>query len=292
MIKDLSEIHKPVLVYEILDILHITPEDKIIDATLGAGGHTLEFLKKGAKTLSLETDPKMLKLARKRIGDSEAILEHANFIHIKEIAHKYGFSPVKGILFDLGISSFHLDEDERGFSFKNENAPLDMRLDPGNMEVKASTLLNVLREDQLKEMFMVSMPPATAKKLAQKICEKRKNKNFSKMGDLTALFAKRKPGKIHPATRAIMALRIAVNSELENLTVALDRSFDLLGPKGKIVVISFHSGEDRIVKNRFKSWEKLGWGLGQGPIKPSEDERVQNPRSRSAVMRVFEKNFS
>jgi len=292
VIKNLSEIHKPVLVEEVFKVLHITPEDKIIDATLGVGGHTKEFLKKGAKTLSLETDPKMLKLAQKRIDVDKAILEHANFVHIKEIAHKYGFTSVKGILFDLGISSFHFDEDKRGFSFKDENAQLDMRLDPTNMDIKAATLLNVLRQDQLINMFVVSMPAVSAKKLAQKICDKREEKKFTKVGDFTALFGRGKPGKIHPATRAMMALRIAVNSELENLSLALDRAYELLSTSGKIVVISFHSGEDRIVKNKFKTWQKLGWGHGQGPIKSSELERAQNPRSRSAIMRVFEKNFS
>jgi len=291
--KDLSNIHKPVLVDEILDVLHITPGDKLIDATLGVGGHTLEFLNIGAKTLSLEADLKMLELAKERLKQEDgATLVHANFVDIKEIAHKHGFTPVDGILFDLGISSFHLDEDDRGFSFKDSEAPLDMRLDKDKYAVTAADLLNVLRLDQLTKLFLVSMPHSSAKSLAKKVEEKRKDKRFLKVGDLLALFSPGKSGKIHPATRAMMALRIAVNTELENLAVALDRAYELLSKNGKLIVISFHSGEDRIVKDKFRTWQKLGWGHGQGPIKPSEDERGKNPRSRSAVMRVFEKDFS
>lgn len=298
MNKDLTSSHLPVLVSEVLEALHITPEAKIIDATLGAGGHTLEFLRQGAAVLALETDPKMYALAQERLKQespsfgTESILVHANFVDIKKIAQEHSFSPVKGILFDLGISSYHLDQDLRGFSFKDPDAPLDMRLDQSRQEVKAADLLNILRFEQLVDMFLISMPYKSAKILAEKVISQRQEQKFFRVGDLLTLFGKGRPGKIHPATRAMMALRIIVNCELENLTLALERAYELLMPKGKLAVISFHSGEDRVVKNKFKSWKKLGWGRTQGPIKPGLDERTANPRARSASLRIFEKEFS
>lgn len=282
--------HKSVLLKEAIDALHIKTGGWYIDATLGAGGHTIEILKRGGKVLSIEADERMIEVAKEKVQEacpasefsfgSDYIFENDNFRNILRVAQRHSLSQVDGILFDLGISSVHLDNDTRGFSFKDESAPLDMRLSPETQMVKASDLLNSLSEKNLAALFLEGMSFPEAKRLAQKVVNKRDLKPLNNVSDFLDIVGREKKGKIHPATRPFMALRIAVNSEIETLKDALADSISLLKDGGHLIVISFHSGEDKVVKETFKKSEL---------IIPTEEEISQNPRARSAKMRVFEK---
>ena len=181
--------HTSVLLKESVDSLHIQNGAKYIDATLGAGGHTEEILRRGGLVLGIEADPKMLEIARKRVGEACPTLFLGNFRDIASIAHEHGFEKVSGVLFDLGISSVHLDSDPRGFSFRNPNASLDMRLNTEAQGVTAADLLNSLDKTQLTILF-------ESKLIAQKVVESRKNKPFESVGDFLSLFGQ-KWGKIH-----------------------------------------------------------------------------------------------
>jgi 16S rRNA (cytosine1402-N4)-methyltransferase len=273
--------HESVLLKESIDSLHIQKGGKYIDATLGGGGHTLEIVKRDGRVLGIEADPKMLAVAKRRTSGSRPVLVLGNFRDIASIAKANGFEKVLGVLFDLGISSVHLDSDDRGFSFRNEDVPLDMRLDQSRQGVTASDLLNSLNTGQLTLLF-------ESKRIAEAIVAERRLKPFEKVSDFLGLFGP-KTGKIHPATKAFMMLRIAVNSEYENLEVALSGAFDLLLSSGKLVVISFHSGEDRIVKRLFREFGESGRARVEKLILPTLAEVKANPRSRSAKMRVLTK---
>lgn len=272
----MNKYHEPVLLDEVIKHLHIKKFGKYIDCTLGAGGYTKAILENGGNVLGIDTDESMLKIARENLKDAKGshILVQGNFKDIKKIAEENGFTQVDGIVFDLGVSNIHFMDKKRGFSFRNPEAHLDMRLDPKSQGLKASDLLNVLREDQLKEMFGSS--------LTKKIAEFRKSKKFEKVGDFLNLFPEKKPGeKINPATKAFLALRITVNSELDNLKVALPQAWNLLKSHGQLVIVSFHSLEDKIVKDFFKSKEF---------IRASAQEVKRNPKARSAILRNKEKN--
>lgn len=268
--------HESVMVREVLENLHLKTGSKYIDATLGTGGHTFEIIKAGGEVLGIEADPEMLAIARKRLG-TKAKLILGNFLNIDKIAGKEGFEKVSGILFDLGVTNIHLTDDARGFSFSNPDNPLDMRINPAAQGVKALDLMNILRQDQLEELFGVTMEKGGARWLVKRVLERRP---MSKVGDfLQACTGLRgKPG-ISPATLPFLALRIAVNSELDNLGEALPKAFNLLLKGGRMVILTFHSGEDRIVKNFNKGLLVL----------PSKEETIKNPRARSAKMRVIEK---
>lgn len=276
---------------------------KVIDATLGTGGYTLRLCNMGADVLGIDADESMLEIARKRLEDAcpapdkkvggSFKLVHANFKDIDNIAEKNGFSPADGIVFDLGVSNLQLTGKKRGFSFSQKDAPLDMRLDPGTQGTKASDLLNALREDQLHEMFEKVLSYKKAKKLSHEVVEKRKEAPIETVGDFllitTRIFERR--GKLHPATKPFLALRMATNSELENLEEALSKAVNILNGVGRLVVVSFHSGEDEIVKNFFKKMEREGEVkiLTRSPISPSEVEVNKNPKARSAKLRAVEK---
>ncbi len=271
--------HVPVLLKEVIEELHIKNQGKYIDATLGAGGYTKAILDAGGEVLGIDADLSMLRIAKKNLKSEKVKLVHGNFKDLKKIAEENNFTVVDGIVFDLGVSNFHFSDETRGFSFKNPEALLDMRLDPESNSVKASDLLNVLREDQLREMF--------GNKFAKKIVEFRKVKRFEKVGNFLSLFPEKRIGKIHPATKAFLALRIAVNSELDNLREVLPQAYELLGSGGRLVIVSFNSDEDRIVKQYFTSF--AGAGKKQEMIKPTEEEINRNQKSRSAVLRVITK---
>ncbi len=283
----MTNYHETVLVEEVIEALHIKNQANYIDATLGNGGHTIEILKLGGQVLGIERDPEMIEITKKRLG-GESIptsrwkLVRGNFIDIDTIAEENNWKPVSGILFDLGVTNLHLKSLERGFSFENPEAILDMRLDPNTQGVKAADILNVLREDQLEEMFATVMEPGHARWLTKRVVEKRNQELFKTVGDLLEVCKGLKTGKanIHEATLPFLALRITVNSELDNLKVALDKAFNLLEKGGWLVVISFHSGEDKIVKE-FLKYSKL--------IVPSEKELLVNRRARSARLRILQK---
>jgi len=274
------------MVDEAVTELHIKSQANYIDATLGTGGHAFEILKNGGRVLGIDMDPEMIKIAKERLSkefDGENFkLVNDNFVNIDSIAKENGWTNVDGILFDLGVSNLHLKDLERGFSFENPESDLDMRLNSNSQGVKASDLLNVLRGDQLTEMFMVTVDPGPARWLSSRILKSRELAKIETVGDFLEICKGLRTGKtgLSEATLPFLALRIAVNSELDNLRVVLPKAYEVLGNGGRMVVISFHSGEDRIVKDFIKDSEITT---------PSQEEIYENPRARSAKMRVIEK---
>lgn len=262
--------------------------EKYIDATVGGGGHAVEILKRGGKVLGLDVDPEAIEQVKRILN---IILVRGNFAHLQEIAQECGFDCVAGILFDLGVSSHQLLTTERGFSFTSD-APLDMRMDP-DLEVTAADLVNGLRKEELYELFYKLGEERFAWTIARAIVRARSLRSIKTCKELAGVIVGAKSNqkrfeRIHPATRCFQALRIAVNDELNNLKAVLPQAVNLLKPGGRLVVISFHSLEDRIVKNFFKERADLQT-LTKKPIRPSSAEVEINPRSRSAKMRVGEK---
>lgn len=302
MTREIPKSHESVLICEVLDAFEIKGKaplniiGKYIDATLGYGGHALALAQNGMSVLGIEVDSESLIYAQKRFQSQDLdfkLLVQGNFTEIKEISEKYNFSNVDGILFDLGVNNLQLMSKTRGFSFLYPESELDMRLDPKTQKLKGSDLLNILRKDQLQELFRKTCNRFESQRLSQIICDFRKGKPIKKVGDFLTICQKvfLKKGKIHSATKAFLALRIAVNSELENLNEVLPKAFLLLKPKGRLVVISFHSGEDRIVKEFYKNMEvkKKGVIVNKDPIIPSLEEIERNNKARSAKLRILEK---
>lgn len=285
-----NNFHQPVLLKEVLDFLNVQMDGEYIDCNLGGGGHTLEILRKGGRVLGIDMDEEALGL---KIEDDNFTGERGNFVNLDKLAERNNFKEVKGVLFDLGLSSNQLEKGERGFSFLNEG-PLDMRMDK-TLGVRAMDLINGLNEGELRELFLKLGEEERARIIAKKIVERRKTKPIETTGELADLVAqvlgRRHDQKIHPATKIFQALRIAVNDELNSLSEVLPKALEVLNPGGRIVVISFHSLEDRIVKNFFKAMEEKGVAkiLTPKPLEASEEEIAQNPRSRSAKLRVLEK---
>jgi len=264
----------------------------VIDATVGFGGHSKEILKYNVSLLGIDADEESVQVAKENLSGQKAKLVRGNFKDIERIAREKGFSKVDGILFDLGVNFYQLTDQKRGFSFNYPKADLDMRLDRKNQSLTASDLLNGLREDQLVSLFSEVLDLREAKRVSREVTRLRVLKNFKRVGDFLEIFdAPRKSKRIHPSTKAFMALRMAVNSEIDNLKEALLKSVDLLKKGGRLVVISFHSGEDRVIKNFGKEMEEKGVlkVLTNKPISPSEKELKLNPRSRSAKLRAFER---
>ncbi|MBI2268273.1 MAG: 16S rRNA (cytosine(1402)-N(4))-methyltransferase RsmH [Candidatus Blackburnbacteria bacterium] len=306
--------HKSVLLKEVIDFLDVRPGKKYIDATIGGGGHTEAILKAGGEVLGFDQDPDSLKLAYKRLSllQKQACpdryqtvpvpgvfkLVHSNFFRLREVVSRENFKPVHGALFDLGFASFQVDDPGRGLSFLKEG-PLDMRLDP-TLGVKAADLINGLSEKQIAQLFWEFGEERASRVIAQAIVKRRLEKHFETTVELAELVgnAKLKTGNerretkgIHPATRVFMALRIVVNSEFENLRAALPQAVEILEEGGRLAVISFHSGEDRIVKNFIRNQAQRGFLkiLTKKPVVASDEERGENPRARSAKLRVAEK---
>jgi len=287
--------HQSVMVGQVVDQLHVKKGSSYIDATLGTGGHTLEIANKGGMVLGIDADLEMITVAKKRMKGLKNIkLVQGNFVTIDQIAKENDFPEVDGILFDLGVSNIHLKNLERGFSFENPEADLDMRLDPNTQGVKASDLLNVLREDQIEDLFAVTLEPGAAKWITGRVLHSRAAKPISKVSDLLEICEGLKTGKtgLREGTLPFLALRIAVNSELDNLREVLPKAFDLLKPEGRIVVISFHSKEDEIVKEFFKekNLRLQARLITFSPVRASITEVSVNRRARSAKMRVIEKS--
>jgi len=284
-------LHVPVLLDEVIDVLNIKKNKRFIDATLGAAGHTIEILKRGGQVLGIDMDAEMLDISKKRLNlscpDALVTLVQGNFRDIDVIAEAHDFFKVDGILMDLGISSVHIDSLKRGFSFKNPKAPLDMRLSK-NQGIKAADLLNGLREDQIFSLFSDYLDYKEAKYLSKKIVEKRKIRPFSSVGSFLEILPENTRNKdINFATLPLMVLRIAVNSEINNLVESLPKALNLLENNGILAVITFHSGEDKVVKNVFSNWERENKGKSFGPISPKDEEVKMNKRSRSAKLRYF-----
>ena len=292
--------HIPVLKKEVLEIFQPKRNQNFIDATLGEGGHTFAILEKIApkgKVLTIELTPELIEKV-KRKAEKLALRERiifvkGNFSEIKKIARNFKFEP-DGILFDLGLSSWHLEEAGRGFSFKREEI-LDMRFDP-SQNLKAVDILNSFSEEKLTEIFKNFSQERWAKKIAKEIINFRKKEKILTTKQLVEILRKAVPfwyqrRKRNFYQRIFQGLRIAVNKELENLKVALKGSLEILKKGGKLGVISFHSLEDRIVKNFFKEKEKEGKLkiLTKKPISPSKKEILINKKARSAKLRVAQK---
>lgn len=301
----MNKFHQPVLLKETIEYLKVKKNGKYIDATVGGGGHAQAILKLGGKILGVDCDPEALNSAREYLTtacparrsldeggpDPSWRLFRGNFKDLTRIAAENDFSDVDGVLFDLGVSSYQLETPKRGFSF-NIQAPLDMRMDP-NSKVTAADLVNGLNKNELKKLFQKFGEEKLAGRLAEAIINARRLKPIESCRQLAEIILEVKPkkGKIHPATRVFQALRIAVNDELNNLKEALPAALEVLKTGGRLVVISFHSGEDRIVKDFFKQKEREGGLiiLTKKPTRPTAEEIKENPRSRSAKLRAAEK---
>lgn len=289
--------HDPVLKDEALDLLVWDPDGLYLDATVGLGGHAegiLGRLSPRGKLLGMDVDTEALHRAARRLAPfaDRARLVHENFRSLGRRIEQERFFPLAGALFDLGVSSMQLDAHSRGFSLRGEG-PLDMRLDPGS-PLTAGRIVNEWPAEQIELLLKEFGEELQARTISRWIAQRREKKPFESTTDLSGFLASklRAPaGGIHPATRTFMALRIAVNRELENLTLGLESVLTYLKSGGRIAVITFHSLEDRIVKNILKSFVQEGRcrSLTASPIRPSSDEVERNPRSRSAKLRGVEK---
>lgn len=283
--------HVTVLLTEAIDSLEIKADRWYIDATAGGGGHTQEIVERGGRVLAIDQDDDALAHLKARFETTDSVrVAKGNFREIETIAHLNGIDRVDGILFDLGMSSFQLDSSGRGFSFRYDE-PLDMRMDE-TIELTARKIVNSWTRDELADLFLRFGEEEKAEAVAEAIVEARHERKFETTQDLVGVIERvvKRTGKMHPATKVFQALRIAVNTELESLRKSLSQSIGLLGSKGRIVVISFHSLEDRIVKNTFREWEQEGKGrvVTKKPVTASGQETTDNARARSAKMRVFE----
>lgn len=285
--------HKAVLLQETIDYLDIKPGKSYIDATLGGGGHTGAISDKGGRILAIDVDLDAIVHAEELIKDKDVTLAKGNFKDIDTIAKEHGFTQVSGILFDLGVSSYQLDNPEKGFSFQR-NGPLDMRMD-NELGVQAKDLVNALGKKELSDLFFHNGEERYARAIAKGIVDARKIKPIETTEELAHIIRRAYRGQVEgidPATKAFQAIRIAVNDELGALEQALPKAVSLLDPGGRLAVISFHSLEDKIVKDYFKELEADNKGkiLTEKPIVAKAEEVDENRRSRSAKLRVFEKN--
>lgn len=272
--------HQTVLLNQVIANVD-TNAKKAIDATVGTGGHTLGLLERGMNVLGIEADPRMHRIAGQRLenylksGQLELVLD--NFSNLKSIAKKNAHYDL--ILMDLGVSNLHLTQDKRGFSFSQRNHELDMRLDTRKQAVKASDLLNALDKTQLTLMFSRVMNIEDSRKLASRVVV---NRPFETVGDLKDVaFDLGKNNKLDSATLPMLALRIAVNSELFNLESVLPQAYELLEQNGKLMVITFHSAEDKVLMNSSLPKPVI--------ILPDQSEVRNNPSSRSAKLYVYRK---
>jgi len=305
--------HKSVLLDEVIESLNIKPDGYYVDGTLGGAGHALEVIKrlKGGRLIGIDQDADAIKAATERLIDykNRVIIVRDNYVNIEDILKREGIDKVDGIYVDLGVSSYQLDTADRGFTYRFD-APLDMRMDDRN-ELKASDIVNNYSEAELFHVIRDYGEDRFAKNIAKHIVEYRNKKRIETTFELVDIIKASIPMKIqvtggHPAKRTFQAIRIELNKELEVLTDSLNVMIDLLKPGGRLSVITFHSLEDRIVKQAFKKAESpcvcpkkfpvcvcgnksKGRVITRKAILPSEEELEENSRSKSAKLRVFEK---
>ena len=286
--------HLPVLLNEVMQFLNLRTDGRYIDATFGAGGHTRELLDRtspGGRVLAVDQDETAIEQGRIELQSYGSRLElvKANFRDIESIVQEHGFAGLDGILADIGVSSMMLDDPARGFSFMREG-PLDMRMDL-DQPLTAADVLNTYSEKEIANILFNYGEERRSHQIASSIVRSRP---MSRTTDLTRAIERvlggRRYGKIHPATRTFQALRIFVNDELRSLETFLDSSMNVLRPGGRLVLISFHSLEDRIVKNKFRSPVVPGVALTKKVITAAVEELDRNPRSRSARLRAWEKS--
>lgn len=313
--------HVPVLAQEVLDFLRPEAGSRILDATLGGGGHSLLLAARvgvDGAIVGIDSDSTAIAEASRRLGAvPEDVRPRLTFLHGRydrmiALLAEQGAEAFDGILFDLGVSSHQLDTPERGFTFKDPSSPLDMRMDQESVELTAADLLNELPEGEIARVLREYSDERWASRIAKFIVERRNGASYRTAGQLidtvlAAIPAAARPRGIHPATRTFQALRIAVNQEFEALGGALRGAIDLLRPGGRIAVISYHSGEDRIVKSTFSvlagkcscppnqplctcgALDPVLTLATRRPLEPQSSEIAVNPRARSAKMRVAER---
>jgi 16S rRNA (cytosine1402-N4)-methyltransferase len=291
--------HIPVLVEEVMNLLRCEAHKTYVDATIGGGGHALEILKRTSPdgiVIGIDWDEEAIAEARGALvtfGDRIKILRE-NFVRLPDLLEALNISEVDGILLDLGLSSLQLEKKERGFSLKGEG-PLDMRMDR-RIDRTAADLLNGLSFQELESTLREFGEERWAKRIAKTILREREEKPIGTTQELRKIVHRAIPGRFHsrkidPATRTFQAFRIRVNEELENLRRILETGWTFLKRGGRICVISFHSLEDRMVKETFRRLDTDGVmrGITKKPITPSEEEKQRNPRSRSAKLRCAER---
>lgn len=288
------EIHRPVLLKEILEFLLIKRDGVYVDATAGFGGHSKAILSQlGEKgiLIGIDRDQEAIKYLTEKINDPRFKAIKGNFADLKELLRKEGITEVDGILFDLGVSLFQLKETNRGFSFMSDSR-LDMRMDNTQI-LDAWEVVNKYSQKMLERVFIEFGEEPYAKRIAKAIVEKRRKEKINTCKELSTLIARvyGKRGRIHPATRVFQAIRIEVNRELECLQKGLVEAYESLRNNGRLCVISYHSLEDRIVKNFLKDYASIKKMiiLTEKPIRPSIEELKLNPSCRSAKLRVGEK---
>lgn len=308
--------HKSVLLDETIESLDIKPDGIYVDGTLGGGGHASEVCRRlgdRGRFIGIDQDADAIAAASERLkefGDKVTIVR-SNYENIDEVLKELGISQVDGIYLDLGVSSYQLDTAERGFTYREDDAPLDMRMDQRN-EMTAKDIVNTYSESELFHIIKNYGEDRFAKNIAKHIVRARQEKEIETTGELIEIIKAAIPAKVratggHPAKRTFQAIRIELNKELEVLENSIDKMTDLLAPGGRLSIITFHSLEDRIVKSRFRINENpctcppdfpvcmcgkksKGRVVTRKPILPSEEELSENKRSKSAKLRVFEKS--
>ena len=297
--RHISQEHVPVMVKEVIEYLQPQVNGIYVDATLGLGGHAEAILRRigiRGRLVGIDRDDSSLHAAKRNLSGYEPQCQfvHENFRNIDRILKEQKLDKVNGIMLDLGISSFQLEDESRGFSFQKEG-PLDMRMNQQS-RITAYDLVNSLSEYEIAKILRDYGQERWYNRIARNIVRQRALSPIRTTDELKMIVVKSMPPhqrhqKIHPATRTFQAFRIAVNSELEEIEMALDKCIDHLAPGGRLVVIAFHSLEDRIVKEKFRLFARLGQAriLTKKPIRPQEEEVEQNSRARSARLRAVER---
>lgn len=299
-------VHKSVLFDEAIKALDLNENKIIVDGTAGGGGHSGEIAKTAKRVISIDQDPDAIAVLNERLGDKENVtIVHDNYSNIKNIISNLDIEKIDGLLLDLGVSSFQLDTAERGFSF-HKDAPLDMRMSKSGLS--AYDVVNNYDERQLADIIYRYGEEKFSRRIAANIVKARAEKPIETTFELVDIIKSSMPQKAmrdaHPARRTFQAIRIEVNAELDVLKSTLEDAFDILAPGGRIAIITFHSLEDRIVKEQFAKWcqgctcpkEFPVCVCGNKPkgktfksISPSKEELEENPRARSSRLRIFEK---
>ncbi len=299
-------VHKSVLFDEAIKALDLNENKIIVDGTAGGGGHSGEIAKRAKRVISIDQDPDAIEVLNERLGDKENVtIIHDNYSNIKNIISNLNIEKIDGLLLDLGVSSFQLDTAERGFSF-HKDAPLDMRMSKSGLS--AYDVVNNYDERQLADIIYRYGEEKFSRRIAANIVKARAKKPIKTTFELVDIIKSSMPQKAmrdaHPARRTFQAIRIEVNAELDVLKSTLEDAFDILAPGGRIAIITFHSLEDRIVKEQFAKWcqgctcpkefpvcvcGKKPKGKTFKSISPSKEELEENPRARSSRLRIFEK---
>jgi len=292
-----TPLHKPVMVDEVIDYLNLQSGQTILDCTVGSGGHAVRILDKikpDGFLIGIDKDMEILQTTKQSLSKitGKFKLYHADYSDVDEVLRQADIDEVNGVLLDLGVSSLQFDQADRGFSFAKE-APLDMRMDR-SCGITAQNLIQRLSETELAELLWKYGEERWSRRIARAVLKEEKGAGITSTRQLAAIVERVVPrgkSKIHPATRVFQALRIAVNKELDNLEIFLDKIYNYMALGARIVIISFHSLEDRIVKNKFiqKAKQNIFKVLTKKPVTPREAEIEENVRSRSAKLRAAER---